>query len=84
MAQVNIRIDDNLKSRADDLFSRMGMNMSTAVNIFVKQAVREQAIPFKISAQADPFYSEENLRILRQAIADADAGKLVSHDLIEV
>jgi len=51
---------------------------------FVKQAVRQGRIPFEITTNTDPFYSDSNMYILRQSIADAEAGKLTEHDLIEV
>jgi DNA-damage-inducible protein J len=84
MAQVNIRIDDGLKERADNLFAELGLNMTTAVNIFVRQAVRQGGMPFEITTKTDPFYSESNMRVLRQSIKEADEGKLTEHDLIEV
>ena len=83
MAQVNIRMDDELKARADMLFDELGMNMSTAVNMFVKQALREGGMPFSITTKVDPFWSEANMRVLSASIRDADAGKLTEHDLIE-
>ena len=46
---VSIRMDTDLKMQADALFGELGMNMSTAFNIFVRQAVREGRIPFEIS-----------------------------------
>ena len=46
---VSIRMDSDLKAQADALFGELGMNMSTAFNIFVRQAVREGRIPFDIS-----------------------------------
>lgn len=46
---VTIRMDEELKKQAEDLFSDLGMNMTTALTIFVKQAIREQKIPFTIS-----------------------------------
>ena len=46
---VSIRMDADLKAQADALFGELGMNMSTAFNIFVRQAVREGRIPFEIS-----------------------------------
>jgi addiction module RelB/DinJ family antitoxin len=49
MAQVNIRIDDKLKKEGELLFRRLGLSFSSAVSVFVSQAVREKAIPFKIS-----------------------------------
>ena len=46
---VSIRMDSDLKAQADALFGELGMNMSTAFNIFARQAVREGRIPFEIS-----------------------------------
>ena len=46
---VSIRMDSDLKAQADALFGELGMNMSTAFNVFVRQAVREGRIPFEIS-----------------------------------
>ena len=51
---TNIRIDTELKRQAQQLFSDLGMDMTTAVNIFLRQAVREQAIPFRIGEPALP------------------------------
>ena len=84
MAQVNIRLDDNLKEKADNLFEEMGLNMTTAINMFIRQVIKRGEIPFKITANIDPFYSESNMRILKQNIADMDAGINCSvHELIE-
>ena len=47
---INIRMDKVLKEQAESLLSELGMNMTTAFNIFLRQTVRERAIPFHISA----------------------------------
>ena len=46
---ISIRMDSELKSQADALFAELGMNLSTAFNIFVRQSIREGRIPFDIS-----------------------------------
>ncbi len=46
---ISIRIDADLKAQADALFAELGMNLSTAFNIFVRQCIRERRIPFEIS-----------------------------------
>ena len=46
---VTLRVDEDLKKQADTLFYDLGMNMSTAFNIFLRQSVREQQIPFQVS-----------------------------------
>ena len=46
---ISIRMDSELKAKAETLFSEFGMNISTAFNIFVRQALREGKIHFEIS-----------------------------------
>ena len=45
---ITIRMDSDLKAEADELFNALGMNLSTAFNIFVRQSLREGGIPFEI------------------------------------
>lgn len=81
MAQISFRMDDDLKVSAEETFRSMGMTLSTAINIFVTQTVRNGQFPFVI--KADPFYSESNLSVLRRRARDMDAGRnMVEHDLI--
>lgn len=84
MAQtnVNIRMDEKLKIQFDAFCSEIGMNMTTAFCVFAKTAVRQNRIPFEISAEGDPFYSEANQERLRKAVADLNAGKGIIHDPI--
>lgn len=46
---VTLRVDEDLKKQADALFSELGLNLTTAFNIFLRQSVREQQIPFRVS-----------------------------------
>ena len=80
MAQINIRIDDELKVRADHIFEELGLNMTTA---FIHQTVRQGGIPFEITTRTDPFYNVENMKVLHQSIKEAEQGKLTAHELIE-
>ncbi len=45
---ISIRMDANLKTQADALFAELGMNLTTAFNIFVRQSLREGGIPFEV------------------------------------
>jgi DNA-damage-inducible protein J len=51
MSTVNVtfRVDGELKKQADTLFSDLGMSLSTAFNVFLRQSVREQQLPFVVS-----------------------------------
>jgi len=60
---VNIRMDKDIKEQADTLFSELGFNLTTAINTFVRQALREQAIPFqpKLKQQSlDDYYAQRH------------------------
>ena len=46
---LSIRIDRDLKDKADRIFNDMGMSLTTAITVFVRQAVRQKKIPFEIS-----------------------------------
>ena len=46
---LSIRINRDLKNEADQIFVEMGMNLTTAITIFIRQAVRQRKIPFEIA-----------------------------------
>ena len=79
---VTIRLDREVKEQAETMFNNFGMNLSTAFNIFARQALRQGKIPFEIY---DPFYSEKNQVELSRRIADIEAGaNICVHELIEI
>ena len=64
---TNIKIDPDLKRESQILFEQLGLNLSTAINMFLRQSVREQAIPFRVG---NPLPNRETV----QAIEDARKG----------
>ena len=48
-SNVSFRIDTDLKNEAENLFNQLGLSMTAAYNIFLRQAVREKRIPFDVS-----------------------------------
>lgn len=83
MAQISLRIDDEVKRSAEKTSDSIGLSMSAAINIFLKTVIRENRIPFELSA--DPFDSKENTALLEQRVMDIRSGKssLKEHGLIE-
>ncbi len=77
---ITLRLDRDIKEDAEILFKELGMNLTTAFNVFVRQSLRLGKIPFEV---ADPFFSDRNMARLRDSIANAEAGKLKKHALIE-
>ncbi len=87
MAQtsVNFRMDADLKESVEEICRKMGMNLTTAITIFCTKVAQERRIPFEITADPDPFYSESNIRHLEKKMEDYKAGRLkfAEHELIE-
>lgn len=84
LTTMSIRVDENDKRRFDDFCNQTGLNASVAVNMYIKAVLRDNCIPFEITA--DPFYSRENMNRLKKRIDDVNSGKstLKEHELIEV
>ena len=72
MAQISLRVDDDVKRGAERTLNEIGLSMSTAINVFLRKVAREGRIPFELSV--DPFYSESNLRHLENIMRDVKDG----------
>lgn len=84
-AAVNFRMDETLKKEMESVCKEMGMSVTTAFTIFATKVSKDRRIPFEISADPDPFYSEANMNRLRKAIADVKSGRnMTAHELVEV
>lgn len=82
MANLNIRVDDALKKQAERVFSDLGISLTAATTMFLKQVVRCNGIPFEL--RADPFYSTENQARLLVSKERMEKGGGTVHELIEV
>ena len=74
-ANINIRMDANLKKQFEAFCADMGMTMTTAINIFARKAVRENRIPFEISGDVPNAETQEAIREVKQMKADPTLGK---------
>ncbi len=61
---TNIKIDPTLKQESQRLFESFGLSLSAAVNMFLRQAVREQAIPFRVG---EPVPNAETIKAIEDA-----------------
>lgn len=82
MANLNIRVDDPLKKQAEAIFSELGISLSAATTIFLKQVVRYNGIPFEL--RIDPFYSAENQARLLVSKERMERTEGTVHEPIEV
>jgi DNA-damage-inducible protein J len=74
-ATISIRMDEDIKRRFEAFCADAGMNITVAVNMFARAALREKCIPFTITGNDAPFYSAKNQAVLLESIAQLEAGK---------
>jgi len=86
MAQTtfSVRMDSDVKKQLDDFCAQVGMNTTVAFNLFARAVLRERRLPFEITTETDPFYSESNIAHLRRGVSALNSGKGVERDIIEV
>lgn len=82
MANVQVKIDDHLRSQAQAVAASMGLDLASAVRIFLTQMVRENGLPFKPGG--DPFFSESNQAALAKSVAQLEAGQTIGKTLDEL
>lgn len=85
MAQttLSVRLDRADKQQFEQFCEATGMNVSTAVTMYIKNVIHNQKLPFEVAAP-DPFYNPTNLAHLRKSIDQLEKSGGTPHDLIEV
>ncbi|MDR2714571.1 MAG: type II toxin-antitoxin system RelB/DinJ family antitoxin [Coriobacteriales bacterium] len=66
---VTLRMDKTLKESAEKLFSEFGMNMTTALTVFLRQTVRQGKIPFEISVNTPKLDTLAAMREIEDMVA---------------
>ncbi len=82
MANLQIRIDDDLRIQAQQVAQSMGLDLASSVRLFLTQMVRHNGLPF--TPKADPFYSERNQLILQDSIAQLERGEGITKTMAEL
>ncbi|MDD6181030.1 MAG: type II toxin-antitoxin system RelB/DinJ family antitoxin [Desulfovibrionaceae bacterium] len=72
---MNIRLDSDLKREAQSLFSALGLDMSSAVNIFLRQALRQRGLPFEVKLDSPNAETLEALEEVRRMKENPALGK---------
>ena len=80
---LTVRVDSADKQQFEQFCKETGMNVSVAINMFLKRVIRDQRLPFVI--EADPFYSVDNVHELERRAAEVSSGTaiLTEHPLVE-
>ena len=70
MSQIAVRVDDDLKKEATAIFNELGLDMTTAVKLFLKQSVLTRSIPFDVKLDSDYEIELENGDYIRTRSLD--------------
>ena len=84
MVNVNIRMDNELKEQFADFCDNIGLSMSSLFNVFAKKVVKEKKVPFDLTYNEDPFYSESNMKWLDKATKQFQNGQIVTKTMDEL
>ena len=79
MTTLNIPIDENVEKEAEELFSDFGLDIPTAVNIFLRQSIRENCIPFNIEREVP---NADTIAAMREAEDMKKHPEKYKHDYI--
>lgn len=76
MTTINFRVDENVKNQATAIFEDLGLDMSTALNLFLRQAILYGGIPFAVKKPRWVFSSKEELHAkLQEAVNEIENGE---------
>ena len=73
---MSIRLDSEVKEQAQQVFNHLGMDMTTAINIFLRQAIQYQGLPFDVRL--------DESRKLVEVLADLDQNRNMSQSFVSV
>jgi DNA-damage-inducible protein J len=89
MAELSIRIDDDLKIQAEQVFDTAGITMTTAVSLFLNQVAARRKLPFSLPktlapVEQDPVYNPAMLRHIKKSIEQMKQGRYVEKTMEEL
>lgn len=81
---LNIRIDKNIKYQAEEIFNELGLNMTTAINLFLRTTIREHGIPFELKLDVPNETTAATIDEGRKLMDDPLATRYSSMDALKV
>lgn len=80
---LNIRTEKAIKEQAEEIFNELGLNMTTAINIFLRTAIRERGIPFELKLDVPNETTAAAIEEGRKLLADPSAPRYSSIDALK-
>ncbi len=79
-----LRIDDNLRKEATEVYSRLGLDLPTAIRIFLTRSVQVQGIPFSMTLPKDDYKATSGLAAMRRMSLSAEKSEISNMTLDEI
>ena len=73
---ITVRVDEAVKKEANDIFKEVGLDMSSAINVYLRQVIKNKGIPFALSAEVPN-------AVTLKSIQEAESGKMASFSSID-
>ena len=81
---LNIRTEKDIKDQAEEIFNELGLNMTTAINMFLRTAIREHGIPFELKLDVPNETTAAAIAEGRKLMDDPSAPRYSSMDALKV
>ncbi len=81
---LQVRVDDTLKEQAALVFENLGIDTSTAIRMFLKRAVMENGIPFRMTLPKAPYNAERGYRAMVEISEESEANGVSDMSLDEI
>lgn len=81
---IQLRIDEKLKTEATNIYERLGLDLSTAIRIFLTRSVEEKGIPFSMKIKPESYKAEDAVRAMREMSSIAEARGIADMTLDEI
>ena len=80
---LNVRTDKAVKDQAEEIFNKLGLSMTTAINVFLRTAIREHGIPFELRLDTPNEATADAIKEGRQLMNDPSAPRYSSMDALK-
>lgn len=81
---IQVRVDDELKAQAAAVFEELGLDLSTAIRMFMKRSVLQKGIPFSMTLPSKPYDGYKGILAMRQLSEEAERNGTASMTLEEI
>ncbi len=81
---LQVRVEDSLKNEAANVFEHLGIDLSTAVRMFLKRAVMDNGIPFRMTLPKEPYRAERGYRAMQEISEAAERNSVSDMSLEEI